>query len=153
MEEASGTIRPTKKQQALLEFIGQFINEHGYSPSYREIMNGCQYNSVATVALHVSSLIKRGHLRKREHSARSIEVVKTEIGAETSVPEQSAAAAEENWLVSQIKTRLAGLETAASFGENQLAEIAALIEAAKILGLHNEAEGLTTRLVVLQNQI
>src|ERR1700761_362076 len=71
------TVRPTKKQRELLTFIEQFIGEHGYSPSYREIMEGCNYTSVATVALHVNSLITRGHLRKRDHSARSLEVVKT----------------------------------------------------------------------------
>ena len=46
-------VRPTKKQKELLSFIEAFINEHGYSPSYREIMNGLSYTSVATVALHV----------------------------------------------------------------------------------------------------
>jgi len=43
--------------------------------SYREIMRGLSYTSVATVALHVNSLIKRGHLIKSDHSARSLEVV------------------------------------------------------------------------------
>ena len=76
--ENNSVIRPTKKQQELLVFIAAFIAEHGYSPSYREIMTGLQYNSVATVALHVNSLIKRGHLRKRDRSARSLEVVHTD---------------------------------------------------------------------------
>jgi repressor LexA len=80
---SANTVRPTKKQQQLLGFIQEFIAEHGYSPSYREIMNGLNYNSVATVALHVNSLIKRGHLQKRDHSARSLEVVK---GAEIETP-------------------------------------------------------------------
>jgi SOS-response transcriptional repressor LexA len=71
----SDTTRPTKKQYETLEFIKQFIAEHGYSPSYREIMNGCNYTSVATVALHVGNLIKRGHIVKRDKSARSLEVV------------------------------------------------------------------------------
>src|ERR1700683_5007453 len=71
----STTIRPTKKQRELLQFIEKFIGEKGYSPSYREIMSGLKYTSVATVALHVNSLIKRGHLIKRDHNARSIELV------------------------------------------------------------------------------
>ncbi len=48
-------VRPTKKQKELLSYIEQFIGEHGYSPSYREIMSGLQYTSVATVALHVNN--------------------------------------------------------------------------------------------------
>src|ERR1700761_3466380 len=75
MNVDTSTVRPTKKQKELLAFIEAFITEHGYSPSYREIMNGLEYTSVATVALHVGNLIKRGHLRKRDHSARSLEVV------------------------------------------------------------------------------
>ncbi|GAC1501985.1 MAG: hypothetical protein NVS1B10_06510 [Candidatus Saccharimonadales bacterium] len=66
--ESLPNVRPTKKQKQLLSFIESFIAEKGYSPSYREIMVGQGYNSVATVALHVSNLIKRGHLRKRDHS-------------------------------------------------------------------------------------
>ena len=69
------TVRPTKKQRELLKYIEQFIAENGYSPSYREIMKGCSYNSVATVAVHINNLIARGHLKKRDNSARSLEVV------------------------------------------------------------------------------
>ena len=67
--------RPTKKQYELLSFIETFVAEKGYGPSYREIMAGCNYNSVATVALHVNNLIKKGHLHKKDRSARSLEVV------------------------------------------------------------------------------
>ena len=74
MEEKAQAIRPTKKQKELLGFIEQFIAANGYSPSYREIMQGLHYTSVATVALHVNNLIKRGHLQKRDRSARSLEV-------------------------------------------------------------------------------
>ena len=105
----ANTVRPTKKQRELLNFIEQFIGEHGYSPSYREIMTGLNYTSVATVALHINNLIKRGHLRKRDHSARSLEVV-----ASTDVEESSAEAtkhtssepvkpSEEKWLVDKVE--------------------------------------------------
>jgi repressor LexA len=47
----SVVVRPTKKQKELLNFIEEFINVRGYSPSYREIMKGMQYTSVATVSL------------------------------------------------------------------------------------------------------
>src|SRR6188768_1768035 len=94
------TIRPTKKQRQLLTYIEGFIKEHGYSPSYREIMNGLSYTSVATVALHVNNLIKRGHLRKRDHSARSLEVVGSDamrVGALNAISES-----EEKWLVERV---------------------------------------------------
>lgn len=67
--------RPTKKQQELLTYIETFIKETGYGPSYREVMRALDYKSVSTVATHVDGLIVRGFLRKRDHSARSLEVV------------------------------------------------------------------------------
>src|ERR1700709_1098399 len=96
------TVRPTKKQKELLGFIEQFINEHGYSPSYREIMNGLHYTSVATVALHVGNLIKRGHLRKRDHSARSLEIVNPTSETPTTLPTNQIKPSEEKWLVEKV---------------------------------------------------
>src|SRR6476469_3537022 len=95
------TVRPTKKQRELLTFIETFIAEHGYSPSYREIMAGQNYNSVATVALHVNNLIKRGHLQKREHSARSLEVTKP---SETSQLKSNVIKpSQEKWLIEKVE--------------------------------------------------
>ncbi len=71
----SAAINPTKKQYELLLFIDNFIKDNGYGPSYREIMRALNYKSVSTVAVHIDSLISRGHLRKRDNSARSLEVI------------------------------------------------------------------------------
>ena len=94
MEEKT---RPTKKQKELLEFIEGFINQHGYSPSYREIMTGLNYNSVATVSLHINNLIKRGHLLKRDHSARSLEVASPSENPK--ITTNTVKPAEEKWLI------------------------------------------------------
>ena len=67
--------RPTKKQKELLNFIDGFIKGNGYGPSYREIMRALDYRSVSTVATHVSGLIARGWLVKKDNSARTLEVV------------------------------------------------------------------------------
>ena len=71
----SAAINPTKKQYELLLFIDNFIKDNGYGPSYREIMRALNYKSVSTVAAHIDNLISRGHLRKRDNSARSLEVI------------------------------------------------------------------------------
>src|SRR5476649_1621907 len=94
-------IRPTKKQRELLNFIGTFITQHGYSPSYREIMSALNYNSVATVALHINNLIKRGHLKKRDNSARSLEIVDSKN--EPNFSTNQLKASEEKWLVKKIE--------------------------------------------------
>lgn len=67
--------RATKRQQELLTFVDGFIREHGYGPSYREIMNGIGYKSVSTVAVHIEGLIAKGFLSRKDNSARSLEVV------------------------------------------------------------------------------
>src|ERR1700759_4612332 len=102
-------VRPTKKQRELLGFIESFIQEHGYSPSYREIMNGLNYTSVATVALHVNNLIKRGHLRKRDHSARSLEVVSGSL--DKKITSNQVAPGEEKWLVEKVEHAFAQVES------------------------------------------
>ena len=67
--------RSSKKQQQLLEFIDDFVKQHGYGPSYREIMSGLGYKSVSIVAVHVNGLLAKGYIRKKDNSARSIEIV------------------------------------------------------------------------------
>ena len=67
--------RTTKKQQELFQFISDFLKEHNYAPSYREIMRTLGYKSVSTVAVHVDGLIAKNYLTKSEKSARSIRVV------------------------------------------------------------------------------
>ena len=69
------TARATKKQQLLLEYVAGFIREHGYGPSYREIMNAIGYKSVSTVAIHINGLIAKGFLARKDNSPRSLEVL------------------------------------------------------------------------------
>jgi hypothetical protein len=147
----STMVRPTKKQRELLTFIEQFIGEHGYSPSYREIMAGCDYTSVATVALHVNSLITRGHLRKRDHSARSLEVVTaTEAGKLSS---NEIKPAEEKWLVDKVEHFFLQLEQAATIEQSQLDELYVLIGALKVLGMPGAAQSFIPRLTELKKRL
>lgn len=67
--------RATKKQQELLQYISDFLKEHEYAPSYREIMAALNYKSVSTVAVHVDGLIAKGYITKSDKSARSVRVV------------------------------------------------------------------------------
>lgn len=146
------TVRPTKKQKELLGFIEQFIGEHGYSPSYREIMNGLNYTSVATVALHVNSLIKRGHLRKREHSARSLEVV-THADEPAKVTTNQIAPGEEKWLVEKVEHAFQQLEQAAeSEARASLDHLYVLVGALKVLGLDGAAQSFIPRLGELKKR-
>jgi hypothetical protein len=144
-------LRPTKKQKELLTFIEAFIAEHGYSPSYREIMTGLKYNSVATVSLHVNNLIRRGHLRKRDHSARSLEVVATnEIGKVTS---NQIAPGEEKWLVEKVEHAFLQLEDlGGELKDTSIDHLYVLIGALKVLGLDGAAQSFIPRLTALKQR-
>lgn len=144
------TVRPTKKQRELLGFIETFIGEHGYSPSYREIMNGQNYTSVATVALHVNNLIKRGHLRKRDHSARSLEVVANPEAGKLKSNEVKPG--DEKWLVEKVEYYFEQLESAGIRAESKIDELYVLIGALKVLGIEGAAQAFIPRLSALKAQ-
>lgn len=146
MDEKRTAVRPTKKQRELLTFIEQFIAAHGYSPSYREIMQGLQYTSVATVALHVNNLIKRGHLQKRDRSARSLEVVKPTIAQEQKVAPKQLKTTEEKWLVDKVELFFKEVENAPAIIERELDQLYVLIGALKVLGAHGAASAYISRL-------
>lgn len=146
MEEAPKTIRPTKKQSELLKFIEAFINEHGYSPSYREIMGGLNYTSVATVSLHVNSLINRGHLRKRDRSARSLEVVNSSSAGDKVIAPKQLKASEEKWLIEKVEYFFREVEKAPAVVEKELDQLYVLIGALKVLGLDGAAQSFIARL-------
>lgn len=142
-------VRPTKKQRELLTFIEQFVAQHGYGPSYREIMSGCGYNSVATVAVHINNLIARGHLTKRDKSARSLEVVKSSEPAAAS-PQVKVTAANEKWLIDAIEAEFRKVEAASKISQKEIDNLYVLIAALAVLGFDGAAVAFKSRLKELE---
>ncbi len=69
----------TKQQRRVLTTIEAFVQEHGYTPSYREIASILGLSSPATVHQHIRALCEKGVINTGDHGiARSIEVVETE---------------------------------------------------------------------------
>ena len=64
----------TKRQKQILDFITEFIDREGYSPSMEEIADHFQFASLNAVFKHLESLSKRGFLRRDPNRARSIEL-------------------------------------------------------------------------------
>jgi len=152
-KSAAEPLRPTKKQKELLTFIEEFIVEHGYSPSYREIMQGLEYTSVATVSLHVNNLIRRGHLRKRDRSARSLEVVSpSSQKTETKITPKQLKANEEKWLIEKVEIFFKQVEDAPAALERELDQLYVLIGALKVLGLEGAAQAFIPRLSALKKR-
>lgn len=151
LEQSTAVVRPTKKQRQILEFIAEFISQHGYSPSYREIMKSLNYTSVATVALHVNSLIKRGHLQKRDHSARSLEVVALEA-EEKPLTTNYVKISDEKWLIDIIEHRFTALESAATVDQAEIDNLYVLVGALRVLGIDGAAQSFTPRLGQLKEK-
>jgi len=134
--------RSTKRQRELLNFVDTFIQGHGYGPSYREVMKALGYKSVSTVAVHINGLIERGYLRKRDNSARSLEVVTVHL--DDKPVHKGPTPAQEKWLINAVSTRFDALDQASD--EKVLDELYVLIGALKILGLEEAHVAMKARL-------
>ena len=64
----------TKRQKDVLDFIADFVEENGYSPSYEELAQGLKLASLATVHKHIQALEARNYLRRLFNQSRSLEV-------------------------------------------------------------------------------
>jgi repressor LexA len=65
----------TKRQRQVYDFIHDFIQRNGYSPSFEEIGDGLGLSSLATVHKHVSNLEKKALLKRDYNRSRSIDVL------------------------------------------------------------------------------
>ncbi|MDO4759841.1 MAG: hypothetical protein Q4A33_00900 [Candidatus Saccharibacteria bacterium] len=68
-------VKLTKKQLALLNFLQDFTEENGISPTYREIQAGLNLSSVSAVAEHIDNLVEKGVIKKVPGAARSLEIL------------------------------------------------------------------------------
>ncbi len=65
----------TKKQQKILDFVSDFIEKNGFSPTYREIATGLDLKAVSSVAEHIENLVAKGILRKSGDHGRVVEII------------------------------------------------------------------------------
>ncbi len=71
----------TKRQKEILDYIGSFIDDRGYAPSFEEIAESFGYSSLATVHEHLSNLERKGYIRKSYNESRSIELLGRDTGS------------------------------------------------------------------------
>jgi repressor LexA len=64
----------TKRQKEILDFLSEFIDRNGYSPSMEEIAEHFHFASLNAVFKHLESLEKRGHLHRDPNRARAIQL-------------------------------------------------------------------------------
>ena len=65
----------TKRQRQVYDYIAEFVQKHGYSPSFEEIGAGMGLSSLATVHKHITNLEKKGLLRRDYNRSRSLDIL------------------------------------------------------------------------------
>jgi repressor LexA len=77
----------TKRQSEILAYLQAYIGENGYAPSFEEIAEHFEFQSLATVHEHLTNLERKGYIHRTHNESRSIEVLppKGQAGA-TEIP-------------------------------------------------------------------
>ncbi len=68
-----------RRQKQILDFIKQYIERYGYSPTLGEIAESIGVSSLATVHEHLQALVSKGVIKRFEGAVRGIEVVDQKI--------------------------------------------------------------------------
>jgi repressor LexA len=75
------------RQRQILDYISQYIQRNGYSPTLQEIAKALGVSSLATVHEHLEAMAKKGVIKRFEGSVRGIEIL------DKSVAERNTSAA------------------------------------------------------------
>lgn len=65
----------SEKQQGILQFMREFINDHDYPPSIRDIQVGCDISSTSVVDYNLKALERLGLIRRDREVSRAIELL------------------------------------------------------------------------------
>ena len=65
----------TKRQREILDYLQDFIQQHGYAPSLEEIGRRFALSSLATVHKHLTNLQEKGFIRRSWNRSRSVELL------------------------------------------------------------------------------
>ncbi len=58
----------SRRQREILDYIIEFVESHGYEPSYQQIARHCGLSSKGGIARHIETLEKQGLLRRNRDS-------------------------------------------------------------------------------------
>src|SRR2546430_11572698 len=70
----------TKRQREILDYLNDFIQQHGYAPSLEEIGRRFGLSSLATVHKHLTNLQEKGFIKRAWNRSRSVELVPSRLG-------------------------------------------------------------------------
>lgn len=70
----------TRSEQRVYSFLCEYISEHGFSPSVREIGQALGFASSSTVHLYLSRLETKGYAERERNKSRSYRPVRLQSG-------------------------------------------------------------------------
>jgi repressor LexA len=71
-----------KKQKQILDFISQYIQTNGYSPTLQEIADAMGLSSLSTVHEHLQALERKNIIKRYDGAVRGIEIVDNTVNAD-----------------------------------------------------------------------
>ncbi len=92
----------SKRQQHILRYMGDYIEEYGYPPTIREIGTATDINSTSVVNYNLNKLVQAGYLERSNHISRGIRVIADVPGRERKKTVKFAQAGVQIPLVGQI---------------------------------------------------
>jgi repressor LexA len=87
------SMKLTRRQKEILDYLTEFIDREGYSPSMEEIAAHFQIASLNAVFKHLAALEERGYLHRDANRARSIELTRSDLPPAVMLPLLGAIAA------------------------------------------------------------
>ena len=69
-----------RRQKQIVDFISQYIQKYGSSPTLQEIADSLGVSSLATVHEHIATLVKKGVIRKYVGVVRGLELIDNALG-------------------------------------------------------------------------
>ena len=63
-------VKLSERQQMIMSFIEDFIEENDYPPTIRDIQNGCSISSTSVVAYNLDKLKEEGQLNRHSEVSR-----------------------------------------------------------------------------------
>ena len=78
--EGNDVLPLTKRQREILDYLQDFIQQHGYAPSLEEIGRRFGLSSLATVHKHLTNLQEKGFIKRAWNRSRSVEMIPTNSG-------------------------------------------------------------------------
>lgn len=68
-----------RRQKQILDFIKQYIDKYGYSPTLAEIAESIGVSSLATVHEHLQALVLKGVIKRFDGAVRGIEILDQKV--------------------------------------------------------------------------